>query len=72
MREDHRFYKEHGFYDFPNKKRGKIAAMYLVGALLGNPKLMKKSRLTMSDGMLKAYRKVIESANCSIDTKDIT
>ena len=72
MREDHRFYKEHGFYDFPNKKRGKIAAMYLVGALLGNPKLMKKSKLTMSDGMLKAYRKVIENAKCSIDTKDIT
>ena len=46
--------------------------MYLVGALLGNPKLMKKSKLTMSDGMLKAYRKVIENAKCSIDTKDIT
>ena len=72
MREDHRFYKEHGFYDFPTKKRGKIAAMYLVGTLLGNPKLMKKSKITMSDGMLKAYRKVIESAKCSIDTKDIT
>ena len=69
MREDHRFYKEQGFYDFPNKKRGKIAAMYLVGALLGNPKLMKKSKLTMSDGMLKAYRKVIESAKCSISIR---
>lgn len=72
MREDHRFYKEHGFYDFPNKKRGKIAAMYMVGALLGNPKLMKKSKITISDGMLMAYRKVIDNAKCSIDTKDIT
>ena len=66
MREDHRFYKEHGFYDFPQKKRGKIVTMYLVGALLGNPKLMKKSKLTMTDGMLMAYRKVIENAKkCS-------
>lgn len=63
MREDHRFYKEHGFYDFPQKKRGRIAAMYLVGTLLGNPKLMKKSKFTMSDGMLMAYRKVIDSVN---------
>ena len=72
MREDHRFYKEHGFYDFPNKKRGKIAAMYLAGTLLGNPKLMKKSKITMSDGMLKAYRRVIEGAKSSKNTKDIT
>lgn len=61
MREDHRFYKKHGFYDFPQKKRGKIAMMYLVGMLLGNPKLVKKSKKTMTDGMLVAYRRVIES-----------
>ena len=62
MREDHRFYKEHGFYDFPQKKRGKIAAMYLVGALMGNEKLMKKSKVSMTDGMLMPYKKVIEEA----------
>ena len=62
MREDHRFYKKHGFYDFPQKKRGRIAGMYLVGALMGNEKLMKKSKISMTEGMLMPYRKVIESA----------
>ena len=65
MREDHRFYQEHGFYDYPQKKKGKIAMMYLVGALLGNPKLMKKSKFSMTDGMLMPYRKVIERAKSS-------
>ncbi|MBO4289497.1 MAG: NAD(P)H-dependent oxidoreductase, partial [Lachnospiraceae bacterium] len=31
MREDHRFYKKHGFYDFPQKNKGRVAGMYLVG-----------------------------------------
>lgn len=62
MKEDHRFYKKHGFYDYPQKKRGKIAMMYLVGALMGNQKLMKKSKISVSDGMLMPYRKVIERA----------
>ena len=44
----------------------------LAGTLLGNPKLMKKSKITMSYGMLKAYRRVIEGAKSSKNTKDIT
>ncbi len=57
MREDHRFYKKNGFYrDFPQKHRGKIAAMYLVGSMMRNPK-MKGS---VSKGMLLPYRKVLE------------
>ena len=63
MQEDHRFYKEHGFYDdFPQKKKGKIAAMYLVSALMKNPVLQKKSRISMTDGMLLPYRNVIDRA----------
>ena len=65
MKEDHRFYKKHGFYDYPQKKRGKIAMMYLVGALMGNQKLMQKSKFSVSDGMLMPYRKVIERAKSS-------
>lgn len=65
MKEDYRFYKKHGFYDYPQKKRGKIAMMYLVGALMGNQKLMKKSKFSVSDGMLMPYRKVIERAKSS-------
>ena len=62
MREDHRFYKKHGFYDFPQKKKGRIAGMYLVGGLMKNQKLQKKMKFSMTDGMMMAYRKVIEKA----------
>ena len=62
MKEDHRFYKEHGFYDFPQKKAGRIAGMYLVSALMNNQKLRSKMKFSMTDGMMMAYRKVIEQA----------
>ena len=62
MREDHRFYKEHGFYDFPQKKKGRIAGMYLVGALMGNEKLRRKMKFSMTDGMMLAYGKMLEKA----------
>ena len=60
MKEDHRFYKANGFYDFPQKKKGTILGMYLVGALMKNKKLMKKSGMTMTDGMLRPYKKILE------------
>ena len=62
MKEDHRFYKEHGFYDFPQKRQGRVVLMYLVSALMKNKKLMQKSGMTMTEGMLMPYRKVLEKA----------
>ena len=62
MREDHRFYKKHGFYDFPQTKKGRIAAMYLVGAMMNNKKLMKKIGGRMTEGMVMPYKKVLEEA----------
>ena len=60
MKEDHRFYKEHGFYDFPQKKKGRIIGMYLVSALMNNKKISKK--VSMTDGMMMQYRKMLEEA----------
>ena len=60
MREDHRFYKEHGFYDFPQKRKGMIAAMYLVGSMMNDPKLKKKLGGKMTEGMLMPYQKVLK------------
>ena len=63
MREDHRFYKKHGFYkDFPQRHRGKIAAMYLVGSLMNNPKLSKKLGSNMTKGMLMPYENALKKA----------
>ena len=60
MREDHRFYKKHGFYDFPQKKKGRIAGMYLVGAMMNSKKLSKKIGANMTKCMLMPYQKVLE------------
>ena len=62
MKADHRFYKKHGMYDFPQKKRGKMMAMYLVGALMSNPKLKKKAGGKIDEGMVAPYKKVLDNA----------
>lgn len=60
MKEDHRFYKKHGFYDFPQKRKGTILGMYLVGAMMTNKKLRKKLGNKMTEGMLLPYKKVLD------------
>lgn len=71
MRADHAFFKAHGQYDFPQKKRGTMLAMYAAGAMLNNPKLRKKLGSRLNDGMLAAYTKVLEEAKagCKEDTQ---
>ena len=62
MREDHRFFKKHGQYDFPQKSRGRMWMMYLVGFMMGNKTLQKKAGGKMTEGMLMPYNKVLEKA----------
>ncbi len=60
MKADHRFYKQHGEYDFPQKQKSTLIKMYLVGALLASPKLKAKMGNKMNEGMLAPYRKVLD------------
>lgn len=60
MRADHKFYKKHGFYDFPQKKWAMSLAMYFVGFLLGNEKLRRKIGGRMNEGMLMPYVKLFK------------
>ena len=60
MRADHKFFKSHGQLDFPQKKRGTMFAMYLVG-LLNSPKVRPKIGGRMQEGMLMPYNKLFES-----------
>lgn len=62
MKADHRFYKAHGHYDFPQKNKGLILKMYLVGALLSSPKIKAKMGNQMNEGMIAPYKKVLEQA----------
>ncbi len=61
MKADHRFYKRHGFYDFPQKKIGTVLKMYLVGALMSSPKIKAKIGNKMNEKMIAQYKNVIES-----------
>ena len=61
MRADHKFYKSHGQYDFPQKKFGMMLKMYLVGSLLANEKLKSKMGNKMNEGMLMPYNKLLET-----------
>lgn len=62
MKADHRFFKKHGLYDFPQKKLGTTLQMQLVGALLSSAAVRRRMGGKMNDGMVAPYRKVIERA----------
>ena len=69
MRADHKFYKSHGQYDFPQKQWPRMVAMYGVGMLLGNPKLKSKMGNKMNEGMLMPYQKALKSAEARANAK---
>jgi multimeric flavodoxin WrbA len=60
MRADHKFYKSHGQYDFPQKQWPTMLKMYAVGSLLANPKIKAKMGNAMNEGMIAPYKKVLE------------
>ena len=60
MKADHKFYKRHGQYDFPQKKPGTMLFMYLVGTMISNPKIKSKLGNNMNEGMLMPYKKVLD------------
>ena len=60
MKADHQFYKQHSQYDFPQKKKGTLVKMYLVGALISSPKIKAKMGNKMNEGMLMPYKKLLE------------
>lgn len=60
MKADHKFYKAHGQYDFPQKEWPTMLKMYLVGGLISNPKIKAKMGNAMNEGMLMPYKKLLE------------
>ena len=60
MRADHKFYKTHGQYDFPQKQWPTMLKMYAVGALLANPKVLAKMGNQMNEGMIAPYKKILK------------
>ncbi|WP_348633673.1 HAD-IC family P-type ATPase [Flavonifractor sp. AGMB03687] len=62
MKADHKFYKAHGIYDFPQKQKKRILQMKLVGAMLAVPSIQKKMKGQMNQYIIGPYQKVVEQA----------
>jgi hypothetical protein len=59
MREDHRFYKRHGLYDFPHKKIRQRLQFQAMGLLLLSKKARRRASRAMYDSVLKRYETII-------------
>ena len=70
MRADLKFYKAHGQYDFPQKHKGRLIAMYLVGSLLANEKMKSKMGNKMNEGMAMPYQKVLKDTRKELGIKE--
>ncbi|MBR2876090.1 MAG: NAD(P)H-dependent oxidoreductase [Clostridia bacterium] len=62
MKADHKFYKSHNQYDFPQKQWKRMMLMYLVGGMLSSEKMKSKMGNKMNEGMLMPYQKALENA----------
>ncbi len=62
MKADHKFYKAHGIYDFPQRQKKRILQMKLVGAMLAVPSVQKKMKGQMNQYIIGPYEKVVERA----------
>jgi multimeric flavodoxin WrbA len=62
MKADHKFYKRHKIYDFPQKQRLKILKMQLVGFLMSIPAMQKGMKGKMNKVIVAPYKKVIAAA----------
>lgn len=62
MKADHKFYKKHGIYDFPQKQKKRIVQMKLVGALIAIPSVQQKMKGQMNRYIIGPYEKVVEQA----------
>lgn len=60
MKADHEFYKAHGVYDFPQKQRGRMILMCLLGGLIRNPKIKAKMGNKFNEGMIAPYKKILD------------
>jgi len=62
MQADHRYYKEHGIYDFPQKRIGTLAGMKLLGFCMKFPAVQRKMQGRMTEYIIAPYQKVIAAA----------
>ncbi len=60
MPADHKFYKAHGMYDFPQRQHGKMLLLCILGSLMRKPGIRRHFGKHFNEGMLAPYRKEID------------
>lgn len=60
FRADHRYYKSHGFYDFPARSVRRRVGESLLGLLLKLPRFRKEFQKRIKDEMVKPLAKIVE------------
>ena len=70
MKADHKYYKKHGVYDFPQKQRGKMILMCFLGSLVRNPKIKVKMGNKFNEGMVSPYKKVLNKVDKEFSKKE--
>ncbi|MEG2274834.1 MAG: iron-sulfur protein, partial [Clostridia bacterium] len=70
MKADHKFYKQHGFYDdLPQRHKGRMLFMKFVGGLMSNKKIKAKIGGNMNDFILMPYKKVLNEVETNKTSK---
>jgi multimeric flavodoxin WrbA len=59
---DHRYYKKHGIYDFPQKKYGKRIKTMLFSLFLDLPTVRKEAIQNMKKHMIQPFEKVLKES----------
>lgn len=67
MQADHKFYKAAGIYDFPQKQKGMLISMKLLGLMMKFPSVQKKMRGKMTEYILLPYTRVIEKTQPKVE-----
>ena len=60
---DHKYYKKHGLYDFPQKNRKKIFLTNFMYVMMKLPFIRKEICTNMADYMIKPYEKILKEKN---------
>lgn len=60
MKADHEYYKAHGLYDFPQRRRGRMLALCLLGYFMRDPRHKTRMNEKFNEGMLAPYKKLLE------------
>lgn len=62
FQEDHKYYRKHGVYDFPQKKIFHRIGIFFLTLLVKLPPVRKQFKAQMKEGMVQPYRKIINEA----------